>query len=67
MAYVSVRPDGNPRPVSYPYYTKLASAGDRTFFRHCDMNIEDFLEDERGGNIIQDECLEPLLIERLKF
>lgn len=49
LAYVALRPDGNPRLVSYPYYTKLASGGDRTFFRHCDMNIDRFLSEGRGG------------------
>lgn len=53
LACVALRPDGNPRLVSYPYYTKLASAGDRTFFRHCDMNIDNVLNDGCGAEIIQ--------------
>lgn len=53
LAYVALRLDGNSRLVSYSYYTKLASAGDCTFFRHCDMNLEPFLKDGRGANIIQ--------------
>ena len=53
LSYVALRPDDNPQLVSYPYYTKLASAGDRTFFRHCDINIERFLTDGNGGEIIQ--------------
>lgn len=52
LAYVALRPDTTPRLVSYPYYTKLAQAGDKTAFRYYYMNIERFLKDERGGNMI---------------
>ena len=40
LVYVALRPDGNPCLVSYPYYKKLTRAGDQTYFRHCDMNID---------------------------
>ena len=53
LLYVALRPDRNPRLVSYPYYTKFAQKGDSTVFRHIDMNIEQFLESGRGANIIQ--------------
>ena len=43
----------NPRLVSYPYFTKLATAGDTTFFRHCDMTTESYLKDGRRANVIQ--------------
>lgn len=51
--YASLRPDRNRRLVRYPYYTKYATAGDNTYFRHIDMNVPDFLRDGHGGNIIQ--------------
>ncbi|KAF7507136.1 hypothetical protein GJ744_010949 [Endocarpon pusillum] len=48
-----MRPDHNQRLVSYPYYTKFARPGDSTCFQHIDMNIPEFLETGRGGNIVQ--------------
>lgn len=53
LLYVAMRPDHCSRLVSYPYYTKFARPGDSTVFRHIDMNIPEFLETGRGGNIIQ--------------
>jgi hypothetical protein len=53
VLYVAMRPDHCPRLVSYPYYTKFARPGDATYFRHIDINIPEFLETGRGGNIIQ--------------
>ena len=53
LLYVAMRPDRCSRLVSYPYYTKFARPGDSTVFRHIDMNIPEFLETGRGGNIIQ--------------
>ena len=51
--YACLRPDGNVRLISYPYYAKYATDGDSTYFRHIDMNVKDYLESGRGGNIIQ--------------
>lgn len=51
LSCVMLRPESNPCFVSYPYYTKLASAGDGTFFRHCDMNIEIYLNDGWADDI----------------
>lgn len=53
LLYVAMRPDHNQRLVSYPYYTKFARPGDSTIFQHVDMNIPEFLETGRGGNIVQ--------------
>lgn len=53
MLYACLRPDGNIRLVSYPYYAKFAKGGDATFFRHIDMNIPQYLESGRGKDIIQ--------------
>jgi hypothetical protein len=51
--YVALRPDHQWRLISYPYYAKFAHRGDNTFFRHIDINIKRYLEDGRGGNMIQ--------------
>ncbi|MCJ1396607.1 hypothetical protein MMC18_009498 [Xylographa bjoerkii] len=51
--YACLRPDRNPRLVSYPYYAKYTIPGDFTFFRHIDMNVRMYLENEHGKNIIQ--------------
>ncbi len=51
--YACLRPDLNTRLVSYPYYAKYVLPGDPTFFRHIDMNVNKYLEDGHGGNIIQ--------------
>jgi hypothetical protein len=53
MLYACLRPDGNVRLVSYPYYAKYAQGGDPTFFRHIDMNVPQFLESGCGQDIIQ--------------
>jgi hypothetical protein len=50
---VAARPDQMWRLVSYPYYTKSAVLGDRTEFRHVDLNIPRFLSCGRGGNLVQ--------------
>ncbi|MCJ1265821.1 hypothetical protein MMC22_005702 [Lobaria immixta] len=49
----SLRTDGNPRMVSYPYYTKHAVMGDSTEFRHNDLNVPRFLANGDGANAIQ--------------
>jgi len=51
--YVLLRPDHNAYLISYPYYAKYASAGDRTFFRHIDLNIKAAASRGKGSNIIQ--------------
>ena len=38
MLYACLRPDDNCRPVSYPYYAKYATEGDKTYFRHIDIS-----------------------------
>lgn len=53
LLYACLRPDGNIRLVSYPYYAKYVRPGDYTFFRHIDMNVSMYVEDGHGGNIIQ--------------
>ena len=53
LLYSALRPDRNCQLVSYPYYTKFASEGDNTLFRHIDMNVPRYLESGRGGSIIQ--------------
>ena len=49
----SLRTDGNPRMVSYPYYTKHAIMGDSTEFCHIDLNVPRFLANGDGANAIQ--------------
>lgn len=39
--------------ISYPYYTKYAQAGDRTFFRHVDVNLSEAAQSGRGLEMIQ--------------
>ena len=51
--YCALRPDQNTNLVSYPYYAKYATEGDRTFFRHIDINIADLAKSGRGANMIQ--------------
>ena len=53
MLYACLRPDRNPRLLSYPYYAKYAIPGDRTYFRHIDMNVPQYLRTGHGINIIQ--------------
>jgi hypothetical protein len=70
-SYVALRPDHHWRLISYPYYAKYSKQGDSTFFRHIDINVEQYLRDGRGGNMIQgsvsldnetnDMCTEVLL------
>src|ERR1700734_3306150 len=51
--YCALRPDQNTNLVSYPYYAKYAHEGDKTFFRHIDLNIRDLASSGRGANMIQ--------------
>jgi len=39
--------------ISYPYYTKGTIPGDKTYFRHVDINIKQCADDNRGTNQIQ--------------
>jgi hypothetical protein len=51
--YVALRPDHNWRLISYPYYAKYAVDGDKTFFRHIDMNLWKYLLTGLGHLTIQ--------------
>jgi hypothetical protein len=65
LLYVCLRPDHATALLSYVYYAKLASIERRdvegkvlapasqTFFRHIDLNIENVLQDDATGLIIQ--------------
>ena len=53
IVYAALRPDRNHRLVAYPYYAKYALPGDKTTFRHIDLNVNKYLESSRGGEIIQ--------------
>ena len=51
--YVCLRPDHQQKLIAYPYYAKYALPQDLTFFQHLDLNVRQFLETGKGGNIIQ--------------
>ena len=51
--YACLRPDGNIRLVSYPYYAKYAMQGDETEFRHIDTAVSKLIQSGHGANIIQ--------------
>jgi hypothetical protein len=53
MSYVFFRPDHAYRLVSFPYYCKSTQAGEKTFFRHIDINIDDYIQTGRGRSILQ--------------
>ena len=53
MLYAALRPDKQWRLVTYPYYAKYAVKGDKTYFRHIDVNIPELLASRRGSNMIQ--------------
>jgi hypothetical protein len=65
LLYVCLRPDHATALLSYVYYAKLASIERRdvegkvlapasqTFFRHIDLNMENVLQDDATGLIIQ--------------
>lgn len=50
--YVALRPDHNTRLVSFPYYAMASKTGDRGISRHIDLNIDKFIEVNRGGDVI---------------
>ena len=39
--------------ISYPYYTKFTKPGDRTYFRHIDLNIAQAVHSQQGVAMIQ--------------
>lgn len=51
--YVALRNDHAWKFISYPYYAKYTKPGDKTFFRHIDVNVPDAIEKGRGANMIQ--------------
>lgn len=51
--YCALRPDHAWRLITYPYYCKHAVPGDKTFFRHIDVNVEQLLSIGRGRTMIQ--------------
>ncbi|KAJ5963048.1 hypothetical protein N7481_001458 [Penicillium waksmanii] len=53
MAYVFFRPDHAWRLISHPYYIKSTQAGEHTEFRHLDINIQDYLDSQRGSSLLQ--------------
>ena len=53
MCYIYFRPDHAYQLISFPYYTKSTQAGEKTFFRHIDINIDDYVQTGRGGSILQ--------------
>jgi hypothetical protein len=53
LVYYALRPDRNVNLVSYPYYAKYQVPGDQTFFRHIDLNIQEWEHLGRGANMIQ--------------
>jgi hypothetical protein len=53
LCYVFFRPDHAYRLISFPYYMKSTQIGEKTFFRHIDINIDDFVQTGRGRNILQ--------------
>lgn len=51
LAYAILREETN--LISYPYYTKYTKPGDRTFFRHIDLNISEAVYSRHGVDTIQ--------------
>ena len=49
----AARPDKNWRLISYPYYTKHTTDREKTGFSHLDLNIQHFVEKEKGANLVQ--------------
>ena len=49
----AARPDRNWRLISYPYYIKDTTQGEKTRFAHFDINMGHFVRTGRGGNIVQ--------------
>lgn len=53
MLYISLREDNGYKLISYPYYCKYTMEGDKTSFRHIDVNIPKLLTEHRGKYQIQ--------------
>jgi hypothetical protein len=51
LMYAILRKETN--LISYPYYTKFTRPGDRTYFRHVDLNISQAAFSQRGVALIQ--------------
>lgn len=51
--YVCLRPGHAWERVSFPYYTKNTQPGEKTAFKHIDINVNDLLATGRGEDIIQ--------------
>jgi len=49
----AARPDKNWRLISYPYYTKHTTDGEKIGFSHLDLNIQHFVGKEKGANLVQ--------------
>jgi hypothetical protein len=49
----AARPDRNWKLISYPYYTKDTEPEESTGFMHLDLNLRNFIETGKGGNIVQ--------------
>jgi len=49
----AARPDEKTELISYPYYAKYQVKGETTGFAHFDINVAKYVENGRGGNIIQ--------------
>ncbi len=52
--YACLRPDRIIRLISYSYYAKYVTSDDSTYFRHIDMNIDQYLANDHERNIIQE-------------
>ncbi len=53
MLYAALWLDQQWRLVSYLYYTKFARPGDKTYFRHINLNVLNLINVERGAVLIQ--------------
>lgn len=53
MMYVFFRPDHAYRLISYSYYAKNTFSGEATRFSHININIRDYVDTGRGGNVYQ--------------
>lgn len=53
LCYVCLRPDHGWMLISYPYYTKFASLGAHTGFKHMDINPFRAANENYGINMIQ--------------
>lgn len=51
--YVTHWPDNAWRLICYPYYTIYAKPGNKTAFKHIDVNIPELIKGGRGANMIQ--------------